>query len=127
MKRPTLFYIRLLAIVLNIALFVFWGAFFFEHLSSFFGSGESLPPEVWFIQLYHFLFLAGLLLAIKWNFPGALLTLVSAFFFFLQAAGQNFLIFFLLSNTGTLVWFGIAGYKFRAGSKHNDKILKSTE
>ncbi|MHC1736551.1 MAG: hypothetical protein AB9882_00920 [Ignavibacteriaceae bacterium] len=127
MKRTSLFYIRLLAIVLNIAVFVFWGAFFIEHVSYFFSGAGTPPAEVRFIQFYHFLFLAGLLLTIKWNYPGALLSLISSLFFFRQAAGENFLIFFLLSNIGSLLWFGIAGYNFKIRNKHNNNNIKNTE
>lgn len=127
MKRTSLFYFRLLAIVLNIAIFVFWGAFFLEHLSYFFSGGGTLPTEVWFIQLCHFLFLIGLLLTIKWNFTGALLTLVSSFLFHWQVAGHFFFIFFPLSNLGTLIWFGIAGYNFRIKNKQINNNIKSTE
>jgi len=127
MNSKTVFYIRLFAIVLNIVVFLFWGAFFVEHLSYFTGSGDKPPLFVYFMQLYHFLFLAGLLLAMKWNYPGGLLTLISSFFFFNQAAGQNFPLFFLLSNIGTLIWFGIAYYNYKLSIKQKETNINATE
>jgi len=127
MKRTALFYYRILAIVLNIATFVFWGAFFLEHLSPFFNAGGTLPAEVWFIQICHFFFLIGLLLSIKWNFAGALLTFIFSFLFLWQAAGYFFFILFPLSNLGTLLWFGIALYNFRNRNKANNTNIINTE
>ena len=65
-------------------LFLFWGAFFIEHLTGWFLSGgsRSLPPQVWVGQILHFAMLAGLGMMLKWDKPGALVMAISTAAFF---------------------------------------------
>jgi hypothetical protein len=66
-------------------LFLFWGAFFIEHLSEWFlrGGGRYPPSRVWAGQGLHFCVLAGLALMLKWDRLGAVVTAVSTAAFFL--------------------------------------------
>ncbi len=66
-------------------LFLFWGAFFIEHLSEWFlrGGGQCPPPRVWVGQALHLWVLAGLALMLKWDRLGAAVTVVSTAAFFL--------------------------------------------
>jgi hypothetical protein len=71
--------------VAALLLFLFWGAFFIEHLSEWFlrGGGQYPPPRVWAGQALHFCVLAGLALMLKWDRLGAAVTVVSTAAFFL--------------------------------------------
>jgi hypothetical protein len=67
-----------------LALALFWGAFFIEHLSEWFmrGDGRVPPPFVWFAQILHLAMLCGLLLTLIKPLPGALAILLTSLAFF---------------------------------------------
>jgi hypothetical protein len=71
--------------VTALLLFLFWGAFFVEHISEWFlrGGGRYPPPRVWVGQALHFCVLAGLALMLKWDKLGATVTVVSTAAFIL--------------------------------------------
>jgi hypothetical protein len=71
--------------VTALLVFLFWGAFFIEHLSEWFlrGDGRYPPPRVWAGQGLHFCVLAGLAMMLKWDRLGAVVTVVSTAAFFL--------------------------------------------
>src|SRR5262245_8030435 len=81
--------------LLAVGLVAFWGAFFVEHLEWFVHPGQGLPPvRVWLLQLVHLVLLAGLLMLIRWEIPGSILTVAAALVFFAAAAGPRFPLFF---------------------------------
>jgi len=104
-------YLKILAIVFNITVFLFWGAFFLEHLISFFDDSGNVPFYYFLIQLFHFIFLISLIIALKWNVTGSILTLLFSLLFFWHAAGKNFYLFFFLSNIGSFIFVYIVLYK----------------
>ncbi len=80
---------------LAVGFFAVWGAFFVEHLGWFLHPGQGLPPaRVWLLQLAHAAMLAGLLVLLRWEIPGSLLTIAAAFVFFVNVAGSRFPLFF---------------------------------
>ncbi len=67
--------------VLAVMVFLFWGAFFLEHLSWFFKPVAEWPPifkpaaewppaRVWLLQLAHLAMLIGLLVLLRWELAG---------------------------------------------------------
>jgi hypothetical protein len=67
-----------------VLLFVFWGAFFVEHLSEWFlNAGGHYPPAwVWRQMFAHFAMLAGLALMWKWDRLGSLVVSIATVGFF---------------------------------------------
>ena len=116
-QESTINFIRWIARAISIALFLVWGAFFIEHLSWFFGSGERPPATVWLLQAVHLLLLAGLILALKWELAGSVLIIVSALIFFSQAAGERFLPFFAITIVPAFL-FLVCWWKTRGPSSH---------
>ncbi|MDX2029293.1 MAG: hypothetical protein SF339_01390 [Blastocatellia bacterium] len=96
-QDSTIHFVRWIARAFSIVLFLVWGAFFVEHLSWFFGSGERPPANVWLLQAVHLLLLVGLLLALKWEVAGSVLIILSALVFFSQAAGERFLLMYTVT------------------------------
>jgi hypothetical protein len=70
--------------VLALGLFLFWGAFFVEHLQQgFLHSVKGLPPVgVWLGQLAHLTILVGLVALWRWPVPGSMLTILGSLSFF---------------------------------------------
>jgi hypothetical protein len=89
---------------LAVACFLFWGVFFVEHLGEWFlRPAQGLPPpRVWLLQLAHAAMLAGLLVLLRWQVPGGLLTIVAALVFFGGVAGRNLPVFFGFSGATIL-------------------------
>jgi hypothetical protein len=108
MSTRTLTVIRWLARGLCVALFLFWGAFFVEHLA-YFVSGPPWPPlSVWLVQALHLLLLVGLLAALKWERLGAALIVVSAVIFFTLTARENALLFIAITAAPALLFLFLA-------------------
>jgi len=65
-------------------LFLFWGAFFVEHLSEWFlRAGGRFPTAwVWVQQLFHFAMLVGLGMMVKWDKLGCAVMLAGTVAFF---------------------------------------------
>jgi hypothetical protein len=82
--------------LLGLLLLLFWGAFFVEHLSEWFirPFPRHPPLKICFYMGLHFLILAGLLLAWRWEVAGSLLVIGSSLVFFQHVAGANFPLFF---------------------------------
>ena len=57
------------------------------------GSGRT-AGRVWLLQLLHFLMLAGLLMLLRREIPGSILTIAGALGFFAGVAGPRFPLFF---------------------------------
>ncbi len=80
--------IRWTARVLGFLVFLFWGAFFVEHLVEWFSDPSNLPPmRVFLMQGLHFLMLAGFIISWKWEIPGAVLIIAASGIFFFNASG----------------------------------------
>jgi hypothetical protein len=84
---------------LAVCAFLLWGAFFVEHLGEFLRPGQGPPPpaQVWLLQAAHGAMLLGLLMLLRWEIPGGLLTIAAALVFFANVAGRNFPLFFGLT------------------------------
>jgi hypothetical protein len=70
--------------VLALGLFLFWGAFFVEHLQQgFLHSVKELPPVwVWLAHLAHLTFLVGLVALWRWQVTGSILTILGSLSYF---------------------------------------------
>jgi hypothetical protein len=85
--------------VLAVLVFLFWGAFFLEHLTWFFKPGAEWPPaQVWLLQLAHLAMLIGLLVLLRWELAGSALTIIAALVFFFFVAGRQFPLFFAVTS-----------------------------
>jgi hypothetical protein len=85
--------------VTALLLFLFWGAFFIEHLSEWFlrGGGQYPPPRVWVGQALHFVILAGLALMLKWDRLGTMVMLAGTIAFLSWIRMPTFPIFSLIN------------------------------
>jgi hypothetical protein len=70
--------------VTALVLFLFWGAFFVEHLSELLrhSDGQYAPGWVWRQQFAHFAMLAGLAIMLKWERIGSLVLVIATIGFF---------------------------------------------
>ena len=91
-------------------LFLFWGAFFVEHLAWFVHPAEFPPPYVVFLHLLHLTMLVGLLLGWRWERLGAVVVLGGALGFFSQAAGPNFPTYFAITAVPAVLWLGCSWF-----------------
>jgi hypothetical protein len=82
---------------LSLLLFLFWGAFFIEHLQYFTNAGEKPPFIVYLITSFHFLLLASYIFSMWKHLAGSLLIIVFALAFFVMSSGKMFLPFFMFS------------------------------
>lgn len=98
-SRPSLpILLRWTARITGLLVFLFWGAFFVEHVSEWFSDPSNLPPAKVFLgQAFHGLMLVSLLAAWKWELPGALMIILFAGLFFLKIIGLNGIVFFLVT------------------------------
>ena len=98
-----------------VLLFLFWGAFFVEHMSEWFlRSNARFPPAgVWVQQLAHFGMLVGLGLMLKWERLGGLVLLIATVAFF-GGIGMHRFPFVALVNVLPIALFGI----YRLAVKH---------
>ena len=80
-----------LARVLATGLFLFWGAFFVEHLVEWFAhpAGSPPPPKVWLLQVAHLVMLIGLVVMLRWELLGVILSVIGALAFFVPIAGNK--------------------------------------
>ena len=86
-------WVRWTARILAATFFLFWGAFFVEHLVEWFSRGGPKPLRIALLQAMHFVLLAGFVLAWKYELAGALTIAVAGVAFFSQVAGPRFLMF----------------------------------
>jgi hypothetical protein len=96
--------VRWSARVLSVLLFLFWGAFFVEHLAWFADPHGWPPVGVISVQFAHLVLLIGLAMAWKWELLGSILILVSSLVFFSQTAGKNFPLFFAVTSLPAVLW-----------------------
>ncbi len=70
--------------ILALGLFLFWGAFFVEHLQEWFMHPAKGFPPVWvcLAQLAHLTVLIGLLALWRWQLTGSVLTILGSLAFF---------------------------------------------
>jgi hypothetical protein len=91
---------------LCILLFILWGSFFIEHLSFFFmKTGEPPGASVWLLQLVHFSLLVSYLVCFKFERLGSVSLFVFALIFFLATAGDQALLFIVIS-VSPILFFG---------------------
>ena len=76
---------------LAVGCFAFWGMFFVEHLGVVPGPrpGLAAGARVWLLQLAHLVLLAGLLVLLRWEIPGSIVTIAAALVFFAAVAGPS--------------------------------------
>lgn len=93
---------------------LFWGAFLVEHLA--WVTDPAGWPPWWVIGLMalHALMLIGLLVGLRWERTGAILTLATATPFFCAAAGRHFLPFLLVTALPPLLWLLVAWLERRS-------------
>ncbi len=93
--------IRWTARILGICIFLLWGAFFIEHLVEWFivplSQSQVAPWHIWLGQIFHFIMLAGFIVALKWEFSGSMLIIIGAFALFVDKAGSRFLSYFTVT------------------------------
>jgi hypothetical protein len=70
--------------VLALGLFLFWGAFFVEHLNEWFMFPmNGFPPvAVWLRQMAHLAILVGLVTLWRWPLTGSIVTILGSLGFF---------------------------------------------
>jgi hypothetical protein len=70
--------------ILVLGMFMFWGAFFLEHVKEWFMHPlQELPPIwVWLAQLCHLAILVGLAALWRWPIGGSLVTIIASLVFF---------------------------------------------
>ena len=87
-KPRTIIVLRWIARLLAAVLFVFWGAFFVEHVREWFirPLPQSPPPSVWVGQFLHALILVGLLAGFKWERVGGLMIIIASTLFLADKA-----------------------------------------
>jgi hypothetical protein len=90
--------------ILTVLVFLFWGAFFVEHLVEWFAHPVSNPPpfQVWIAQALHFLMLAGLAVALRWQRIGGVVVAVAGLLFLVRA-GANFPVFYAMTLLPTAI------------------------
>jgi len=76
--------IRWIARIFGLLFFLFWGAFFLEHLIEWFIKPlpQTPPLKIWIDQILHFILLAGFIMALRWELLGSMVILGSAALFF---------------------------------------------
>ena len=89
---------------------LFWGVFLLEHLVEWFNPSTGLPPlQVWLLQGLHFLMVAALLAAWRYELIGGLLALAASIPFFVAVAGPQVWMFFLITTPPAIafIWCGV--------------------
>jgi hypothetical protein len=83
---------RWLGRALALLLLLFWGAFFLEHLSEWFwnAQGAAPPTRVWISQMLHLAMLAGLALMLRFDWLGAIVTVLGTTAFFASIGMHSF-------------------------------------
>lgn len=81
---------------LALCLFIFWGAFFVEHIQEWFIAPfpKHPPLRVCVTVGLHGLLLIGLLLTLRWQLVGSVIVLLAGGMFFFPVAGKSALLFF---------------------------------
>ncbi len=96
--------LRWAARILTIPVFLFWGAFFIEHMA-WFSNPSNLPPWHVFLMVgCHGLILVGLALSWKWEKIGSIVTIAAATVFFAKVAGPNFILFTMLTSIPSIIF-----------------------
>lgn len=98
--------VRWLARGLAVCLFLFWGAFFVEHVQEWFiAPFPNHPPlKVCVSVAWHGLLLAGLLIGWRRELTGCLTVLIAGGVFFYGAAGRMFPVFYGVMALPALLW-----------------------
>ncbi len=110
MKSKTLHRLRRTALWtgrgLSLLLFLFWGAFFVEHMGEWFIAPKQgyPPPHVWVAQALHASILAGFLMMLRWDRLGTAVMVASTVAFF-SVIGMNRFPWVALLNAAPLPFF----------------------
>lgn len=108
-RRVAVLSVRWVARLWAGALFLFWGAFFVEHLAEWFSNAAQAPPaRVVALISMHGVFLVGLLIGWRWELVGGVMALIAGVSFFMQAGGANGPFFSLVSVIPAIAWIGLA-------------------
>ena len=101
---------------LSLFLFLFWGAFFVEHMGEWFIAPKQgyPPPRVWVAQALHASILAGFLMMLRWDRLGTAVMAVSTIAFF-SLIGMNRFPWVAFVNVATMGFFIF--YWWRTGRK----------
>lgn len=91
---------------LSLLLFLFWGAFFVEHMGEWFIAPKQgyPPPRIWVAQALHASILAGFLMMLRWDRLGTAVMAVSTIAFF-SLIGMNRFPWVALVNVAPLPFF----------------------
>ncbi len=102
---------------LAVLLFLFWGAFFFEHLGEWFVRPKGMwpPPSVWVAQAMHAAMLAGLIMIVRWDKTGAAIMAVATVAFF-SVIGMNRFPWIALINAIPLPFLAVYWWLMRKPS-----------
>ncbi|MAG20999.1 MAG: hypothetical protein QGG85_00685 [Candidatus Marinimicrobia bacterium] len=98
--------IRWTARISGVGIFLFWGAFFVDHVSEWIiaPSSESPPLKVWIALALHLAMLSGFIVALKWEVAGSGLIIFAAFAFFIITMGEPMVKFFLVTIIPALLY-----------------------
>ncbi len=114
--------LRWAARILTIPVFLFWGAFFLEHME-WFSNPSKLPPLHVFLSMgAHGMILVGLALSWKWEKIGSIVTIAAATVFFAKAAGPNFILFTFLTSIPSIMFLVLLHLESRDRSSGESAI-----
>ncbi len=82
---------------LSMLLFLFWGAFFIEHLQFFWSEQQQPPFWVYLVTGFHLLLLISYVISFWKYLLGSILMVISGLVFFIMTSGKMFLPFYLIS------------------------------
>ncbi|MFH1071343.1 MAG: hypothetical protein V1794_17120 [Candidatus Glassbacteria bacterium] len=97
--------------VLGLVAFLFWGAFFVEHLQWFARPSELPPARVIIHMFYHLAMLLGFLAALKWELAGGLVMIAASGLFFIGLSVPHSYLFWATYAIPALLF--IASWKLR--------------
>lgn len=100
--------VRWVTRLLALALFLFWGGFFVEHLKEWFIQPfpQTPPLKVWIGQTLHLLILIGLLIGLRWELAGGLLVVIASTLFFVDKEPAFIPLAILPGLLYVACWFG---------------------
>jgi hypothetical protein len=118
MMKPKLQFenlVRWVARGFAVCLFLFWGAFFVEHLREWFiAPFPNHPPlKVCLTVAMHALLLIGLMLTLRWELVGSLVVLAAGGAFFFAIAGRSAPLFFGITALPALLSLWCAWHRRR--------------
>lgn len=103
-----------------VLLFLFWGAFFVEHISEWFMHPEQgyPPARIWVSMFFHFVMLIGLATMVKWDKLGSIIMVIGTIAFFASIGYKGFP-FIALINLISIIFYGIFWITSSKGKDQN--------